>query len=224
MIAPNTPPTTPAVFGWLWWLQLILNFSTHHITGAVMMLPYIPSSDPFIGMDPVLLMRDFASAFTPAFGPCFTTGTDMFQQGFYWGTALGIQRVAVGPGLTNPQGTVAGEAFPTSVNALIRKRTNRYPTGRPRLWMPFVPLSHSSDRVSLNSTGIAAYDAFALQVAADVHSQGITFTPASWTSKTNLFEPLQDAFVVSKMARVMRRAPHRSKPNTIKIDSYIWMY
>lgn len=220
----NIPPTTPTNPRWLWFFFLMTEEVDGHSTKAVMMLPYIPDSDPNPGDDLVTLVRDFQLHFTAAILACFNIDTFNFECGFYWQTAIGLQMAVVGPGLIVPDGGNFGGMFPGQINGVIRKRTARYPFGTPWLRVPFVPYLLSDDGQRLNSVGMAAFNIFATTLNANVNSQGHQFSPASWSSKSNMFEPVLEFVPVQRLARMMRRSAFRASGAEIHINQTVWMY
>lgn len=224
MPTANTPPTSPLNTRWMWLLFLAYDTEASSYPATISMLGFVPDADPTAGDQPSDYINDFAANFIADLGTWWPTSVISDEWGFYWQTALGLQLWLSTPSPLVPTGLIPGGALPAQCTAIIRKQTGRYLQGIPYFRVPFVPRAYTDGGQHLNSAGLVALDSLAFRVAQPMTSHGITFTPASWTSKTNRMENILDAFPVARLGRSMRRGAFRNWGTGINITSGVWDY
>src|ERR1700730_17788327 len=224
MIAPNTPPTVPTNPKWLW-----LVFDCNDFVGmgpgqfCTNMLAYIPNGDTSPGDLPQDYLNDFSLQFLIPLTAWFPTVVESSAWAFYWQTALGLQRYLGGPAVPISGGTL-GDYYPTNINALIKKKTARYPRGRPRFQVPFVSRSFSPDGQRLNALGSIALNLLATQVNTNLTSHGLQFFPASYSRFSGALEPILATAASPKTSRMMRPSTMRCRNYGVSNSASLWMY
>lgn len=224
MIPLNTPPTVPTNPRWMWLLIGVTTHTYEPLQGATMFFPLIPNTDPSPGDDPNRYCTDLALQLLAGFAQFWPESAYMWTVGFYWQTARGLNTWLSPTG--SPlvwSGTVPFTACPGQVNAVIRKRTARYPLGLPYFRIPLVPLSFYEDG-HLSPLGFLSLKLLADVLNTNLNSQGVQFAPASWSSFSNAFEPVLDTFAVQPLSRQMRRGIFRSFTRGVWIDNLVWLY
>jgi hypothetical protein len=224
VIAPNTPPTWPANPRWLWLLINCLDEVYTSYPEATMMLGFIPDSDPNPGDDPDQFINEWALQFQTSLCAWFPETVSFLEWGFYWQTARGLQIWESGPSLFLPQGLVPGNAQPGQINCIIRKQTARYPLGKPWFRIPFPPMLFRDANNVLNNAGMASLSNLATQLNTNLTSQGHQFSPASWSSKSNLLEPILSTIAKPNFATILRRGALRTRGYGLVFGGFNWSY
>lgn len=224
MIPPNTPPTSPTNYRWLWLLILVLDETGPQDVSATMMLAYLPDGDPSLGDSPDAYIGAFFDTLKPALTGWLPSTCYITEVAFYWGVPfMPLQNWAATP-VPQPAGVVPGQSLPGYYNAMIRKLTARYPNGRPYFRIPFVPKSAVDQGGALVDSALIRLELLADALLQPVTSQGVTFTPASWTSKTGQLEPLTGVTSKQNTTVQMRRGQFRGRGLGIVMSSYTWSY